>query len=184
MARRKKEEKLPTYDEVLLEHGLVTREQLEIGQSVSRDTWDVLVKLGFITHDQHRMAIAKSVGYTWMNDLPSEIPKDVLARVTPAIAHEWGILPLAFDPNYRGGEHAFGGGRYNPGRLTIAYPFPTAYELVSDIDLVLNLPIDPHIAPESKIRRAIEEHYGPAPTLARRSFDTGDFCLSPSARAS
>ncbi|MAF26494.1 MAG: type IV-A pilus assembly ATPase PilB [Gemmatimonadota bacterium] len=139
---------------LLLEHEILAPEQLaqaRTQQKSSGDTLDEsLVKLGIFTEQDLLMTLARIFEMPAV-DLPTiEIPEEVLEIVPSEVATRLGVLPVQ-----------------KTGRtLTLAMADPLNIYAVDDIKFIAGLEVQPVVASEGAIRKAIDRHYGTANALA------------------
>jgi type IV pilus assembly protein PilB len=135
--------------QLLLEHGVITAEQLalalrELGESGER-LGQVLIRRGLIGEPQliDHLAAQLNIPNVAVPDQP--IDPSVLQLIPSSIARKYDLLPVR---------------RIN-GSLTVAMADPTNLRAIDDLAFATNLRIVPAIAAPSIIRRAIEQMYEP-----------------------
>ena len=133
--------------DILLEGGLVSREQLDAAvveqQSVGRSLGRVLVDRGILSEAQLVAALAQQIGLRFI-DL-SEFPIDgsALARVSGAVCRRHTAIPVAFED----------------GRIVVAMADPANVFAVDDIRTISGYEVLPAVATRADVLSAIDRHY-------------------------
>ncbi|GAB2182076.1 GspE/PulE family protein [Denitratisoma sp. agr-D3] len=138
--------------QILLDQGLISEDQLRIAlleQERSPQTLGkLLVELGFITEATLRDALGQSLGHVAVDLARVTVDAATLGMVPQELAKRHGLLPLAYDALQQ--------------RLTIATANPN--DIVALDRLKIQLGGTPHIEPllagEQEIYRAIDQYYG------------------------
>lgn len=133
--------------DLLLEFGLITREQLEQAlaeQKVSsQPLGEILSQRGYITEEQLIEVIEFQLGIPHMNIDRFEIERSVIELVPEELARRYKVLPVKRQGN----------------RLTLAMVDPFDYFAIDDIHMTTGLQIDPVIATRENMNRAFEQYY-------------------------
>jgi type IV pilus assembly protein PilB len=135
--------------ELALEAGVLTQQQLHAAREQQRKTGRrlgaVLVELGYLSEPQVTDLVAKQYGLPAVHDLDTrEVPRDVLGRVPREHCLSHCVLPLA-----RQGA-----------QLHLAMADPTNLFAVDPVQFRTGLKVQPVVAAESAIARAIQRLYG------------------------
>jgi type IV pilus assembly protein PilB len=148
--------------ELALEAGVVTQQQLHAARAQQRKTGRrlgaVLVELGYLSEPQVTDLVAKQYGLPAVHDLDTrEVPRDVLGRVPREHCLSHCVLPLA-----RQGA-----------QLHLAMADPTNLFAVDPVQFRTGLKVQPVVAAESAIARAIQRLYGEEKGLKLKAPDAG-----------
>jgi len=133
---------------MLVEKGLITADQLELGLRHQKKTGQflgtALVSLGFLKEKDMLSVLSEQliVDYVKLENL--RIDPSVIERVPAKFACHYKIIPISFKDNL----------------LTIAVSDPTDVHVLDDIRLLLNLEVKAVLAGESDILDAIKKYYG------------------------
>jgi type IV pilus assembly protein PilB len=139
--------------EILLKANLITCEQLE--QAVARQKIEggrlstILTKLGLVKEEDISRCLAEQYAIPYIDLDAQTIDPEVIRLIHPGIAQKHLVMPVA-----RSGT-----------TLTMAMADPTNVFAVDDIKFMSGLKIEPMVATESAIRRAIERYYDSSETL-------------------
>jgi type IV pilus assembly protein PilB len=136
--------------EVFLNMKLVTPEQLKEalekqqqvkGQSAS--IGDVLVNMGYITERDRVRCQGEQFGVPFCDLGEAQFEPEAIKLVSQALARRYKVMPLA----------------RNNGKITVAMQNPLDIFAIDEIRLMTGVDVDPMIAVEEDIIRAINEHY-------------------------
>ncbi len=134
--------------DILLEKNYITVEQLnealEYQKKYGGKIGSILVKLGYITEDDITNVLSEQYGVPAINLDFFEIDPDVIKIIPLETAQKYQIIPLS-----RVGS-----------TLTIATTDPSNIFVLDDIKFMTGFNIEPVIASEGAIMRAIEKYYG------------------------
>ncbi|WP_425060704.1 Type II secretion system protein E [Sporomusa carbonis] len=134
--------------DLLIEAGLLTPEQLEKALSVQKKTGErlgkVLINLGYITESSMIEVLEFQLGVPHIDIANMNIPREVAATVPVNLAERYQVIPVKKD------------GR----KLTLAMVDPTNFYAIDDVRMVTGCEIEPVIAAEREIMRAINQSYG------------------------
>lgn len=145
------EEKKPVrhpLGEKLVEHKVITPEQLEIGLREQEKTagalGETLVKLGFTTEEDILPIVAKQLNIPYVKIRELKIPPEVISKIPAKIAHHYKILPIkALDKT-----------------LTVAMSDPMDIHTLDDIKLLLGCSVEPVLAGPKDIEEGLKQYYG------------------------
>jgi type IV pilus assembly protein PilB len=133
--------------EMLVEAGKITQEQLEKALAAQKRTGErlgrVLVQQKMITEGVLLKVLEANLGIPLV-DLSATPPDKEAARLIPmSLAERHHVIPV----------------RKNGNRLTVAMADPTNFFAIDDLRMVTQSEIDPVMASEEDIRKAIEQSY-------------------------
>jgi len=133
--------------EMLVDSGEITQEQLEKALAAHKRTGErlgrVLVQLGIITETGLLKALEENLGIPLV-DLSATPPAKEAVRLIPmSLAERHHVIPVSRNGN----------------RLRVAMVDPTNFFAIDDLRMVTQLDIEPVMASETDIRRAIEQSY-------------------------
>ncbi len=131
--------------QILIEEGLLTEKELEEalahqaknGGALGR----VLIDLGVATENDILLAIAKQAGMDIIDLQHLEIPKEVIAMVSPSVAQVYRIVPVSFEN----------------GMLTVAMADPLNVNAIDDLRFMLNCEVSGAVSNETDVAAAIEK---------------------------
>ena len=131
----------------LVAEGLLTAEQLHKALSEQRGTNDklgtVLARLNLVTEDSLVAFLSKQYNVPSINLTNLEIDGDLLKLVPEQIAKKHEVLPVKRQGNV----------------LTLAMADPTNVFALDDVGFMTNLQIQPMVASQGALRKAIERYY-------------------------
>jgi len=135
------------FGDMLLDAGLIQKKQLEEALGVQKTEGGrlgyILTKLGFISDEEVTSFLSRQYGIPAVNLDHFEISEDVIKRIPVDVAQRYSIIPLS-----RTGS-----------TLTVAIADPTNIYALDDLKFITNLNIEPVVASEYSIRKAIEKYY-------------------------
>ncbi|GBC83602.1 putative type II secretion system protein HxcR [bacterium HR11] len=134
--------------EMLLEAGLITREQLERALDHQKETGKrigvCLVELNFITEEELADFLSKKHGVPAINLRHFEIDPAVIRLVPPELCRRFVLIPVS---------------KSGP-TLMVAMSDPTDLEAITQVEFATNYSVEPVVAPETMILEAIRKYYG------------------------
>jgi len=134
--------------DVLLEQGLITKEQLEESVAVQRATGQnlahILVTRGYLQEEDLVVTLSEQLGIPHIRAGNYNIPKEVLAEVPESLARQYQMLPISVTGDV----------------LTLAMADPLNIMALDDLRMLTSYEIEPVVAVESELVEAIEKHYG------------------------
>lgn len=152
---------MPTRDnlligQLLIDEGLITSAQLEIGLNEQKKTGDficaTLVKLGFSSEEKIFSVLSRQLSIPYVKIKDKTISPDTIEKVPAKFASHYKIMPLELKENC----------------LQVAMTDPLDIHTLDDIRLLLGFEVKPVLASELEIREAIRKYYGVgADTLER-----------------
>lgn len=140
-------------EEVLVERGILTQEQLDSAKKEAEETGrslkDVLIESGFISKEHIPLLLSIELGVKTV-DLANVIVEPEVANLVPEpVVRRLKVLPL-----FREGNN-----------LTVAMADPTDIRIIDELHRTTGLMIEPVLASEMEIVRAIDQTYGAADTI-------------------
>jgi type IV pilus assembly protein PilB len=136
---------------ILVQKKIISPEQLVEARTLQQQTGarlqDVIVKLGFASTEEVVAAIAEFHGLEFINLTEVTIPQAVIELVPESVARENIVIPMDLD-----------------GTLRIIMSDPTDSDTILKLQFILNMDIQPILAPREQIIEAINRHYGQTET--------------------
>jgi hypothetical protein len=140
--------------ELLLEHGIISRDQLEKGLNYQRQTGHrlgtALVALGFLTEEQLCAALGKALGIkaVRMPPRPDQVDWAAVQVLRARFCEANDLFPISLDAS-------------NPTRksVIIAMADPLNIPAIEEIEFTTGMKVVPVIAPLSGVRAAIRRYY-------------------------
>ncbi len=140
--------------DLLIEHGLVTRDQVQEAQAQATRAGvplkRILVQRGLMTEDDLATAVAAQSGVTTVDLSNCLVKPEVVQLVPEPLARKHGLMPI-----FRIGD-----------TLTVAMEDPLNFFAIDELRLKTKCDIKTVVASETGIRRAIDQFYGTAGTVA------------------
>jgi len=134
--------------ELLLSAKLVTPEQVEAALKSQREEGgkfgEALIRLGAVSETDITETLSQQFGVPSIDLAHFEIDPTVIKVVPGEVARKYGVLPV----NKTGAT------------LTIAMSDPTNVFAMDDIKFMTGYNVEPVVASEASLRRAIDKHYG------------------------
>jgi len=134
--------------EMLIEEGVITSEQLEIGLREQKKTKDfictALINLGFASEDKILSVLSRKLKIPYVRIKDVKIPLDLINRIPAKFALHYKLMPVELDGNL----------------LTCAVTDPYNIQVLDDIKLLLGYDIRAVLAGEKDILEGIHKYYG------------------------
>ncbi len=134
--------------DMLLEQGLVTREQLTECMNLQRRTGQslpkILVAKGYLSEENLVVTLSEQLGIPHIRLAHYTIPKEVLAEVPEALSRQYQMLPISVTGDV----------------LTLAMADPLNIMALDDLRMLTSYDIEPVVAVTSELEEAINRHYG------------------------
>src|SRR5438270_2720839 len=134
--------------ELLTKASLITQDQLKDALKMQKETGgklgETLIKLGFVSEEDITECLSQQFGVPSINLAHFEIDSTVIKLIPSEVARKYGVLPV----NKTGAT------------LTIAMSDPTNVFAMDDIKFMTGYNVEPVVASEASLRRAIDKHYG------------------------
>ncbi len=141
--------------DLLLEAGLITEDQLKAALAKQKEIGgrlgSVLVNMGFVTDEQITNLLSKQYGVPSVDLSTCEVDERALKIINPNVAQNLLIFPFK-----REGK-----------ALHLAMANPMDVYTIEDIKFATGFEIQPYVASEHMILKAIEQHYGVVGDLAK-----------------
>ncbi|MBL0226009.1 MAG: hypothetical protein IPQ16_10705 [Geobacteraceae bacterium] len=134
--------------ELLINEGIITQDQLEEALKChvifGVKLGSAMIELGFVREDVLLNLLSKKLGVPSVtHDALFNVPGDVIARLSPAVAAKFRVVPIKLDHK----------------RLYVAMADPTDLKAQEELSFISGLIIVPNIAPELQILYALEKYY-------------------------
>jgi len=133
--------------DILVESGLISKAQLEQALQEQKGTGmklgDLLIARGYITEQQKIEVLEFQLGIPHVQLHRQKIDEKVIQMVPEAIVKKHTLLPL----------------RIENGKLIVAMSDPLDYYAIDDLRLLTNFQIEPVIATNEELNRAINRYY-------------------------
>ncbi|MDQ7822499.1 MAG: ATPase, T2SS/T4P/T4SS family [Candidatus Eremiobacteraeota bacterium] len=133
---------------LLVEHSLVTEQQFQeasdLAAKVNEPVRKILVSMGFVTENDITEVIGKHMGVHFVDLDNFELDSAISRSIPEHLAHRYKVIPIAQKNN----------------RLTLAMADPLNVKAVDDIGLITGFDIEPVIAAEEAIEKAIHRQFG------------------------
>lgn len=134
--------------EFLVNEGIITSQQLEIGLKEQSQTNDfictTLIKLGFASEEQVFNVLSRHLDIPYIKLTDKEIDAPVIQKLPAKFASHYKIIPLKFENN----------------TLTIAMTDPLNIRVLDDLRLLLEVEVKGVLSSEVEILNAIRKYYG------------------------
>ncbi len=134
--------------DLLLKQKLITQEQLETALKLQREEGgkigEALVRVGAVSESDITETLSQQFGVPSIDLAHFEIDPGVIKVVPGEVARKYGVLPV----NKTGAT------------LTIAMGDPTNVFAMDDIKFMTGYNVEPVVASEIALRKAIDKHYG------------------------
>jgi len=138
----------------LLEANIISQEVYQEALERQRQEGGTLLswvsKLGALSEEELAQFLASLYSVRFIDLDQTEVDTNVLDLIPPDVANRFHVVPV------RKSKHS----------LTVAMADPSNIFLIDDLKFITGCEIDPVVAVESAIKRAIEKYYGSAETLA------------------
>lgn len=132
----------------LVEHKIITSEQLDIGLKEQMKgagaLGETLVKLGFANEADILPVVARQMGIPYVKIKETKIPPEVVEKIPAKVAHHYKILPIKVKGN----------------SITVAMSDPMDIHSVDDIKLLLGCSVEPVLAGPKDIEDGLKQYYG------------------------
>lgn len=134
--------------DLLLESGIITNEQLEKALSVQKKTGErlgkVLINLGYVTEESMIEVLEFQLGVPHYNLHDMTISREIAATIPGSLAERYSVIPIKVENK----------------KITLAMVDPTNFFALDDVRLASGMEVEPVIAAENEILRAIQQSYG------------------------
>lgn len=134
--------------DLLMESGIITNEQLEKALSVQKKTGErlgkVLINLGYLTEESMIEVLEFQLGVPHYNLHDMTISREIAATIPGSLAERYSVIPIKIENK----------------KITLAMVDPTNFFALDDVRLASGMEVEPVIAAEQEILRAIQQSYG------------------------
>ncbi|MEM8737359.1 MAG: type II secretion system ATPase GspE [Planctomycetota bacterium] len=135
---------------VLTKMGKITRDQaqeaLELQKKKRAPIGQLLVELGYCSHDDVNLALAAQAGMRTI-DLDEMDLKDEVVRMVPAeMANAYHVLPIAHEASTN--------------KLTVALKSADNFRAMDDLRLLMGFTVEAVVAPSDQIDKLLDRYYG------------------------
>ena len=134
--------------DLMIETCLITKEQLshalEMQKKSNKRLGKVLSDLGYVSEDAMLQVLEFQLGIPFIDLSTITIMPAAVALIPVALAERHQIVPIAIEGK----------------KLTLAMVDPTNFYAIDDVRMISNYDVDPVIASEKDVLRAIREAYG------------------------
>ncbi|MBI3011846.1 MAG: hypothetical protein HYY58_05105 [Candidatus Omnitrophica bacterium] len=133
--------------EVLLERGVVSRDELEKGLAYQRKhgglMGQALIQLGFVTEEEVALALTAQYGFPYLPLTHYEIDADLIALIPEPIARQYCLIAVDRIGN----------------ALTLAMADPSNTQAIAEIEMLTTCVVQAFVSTPSDINKAIETYY-------------------------
>ncbi|TWH48295.1 GspE/PulE family protein [Sporomusa sp. KB1] len=134
--------------DLLIEANYLRPEQLEQAVRVQKKTGErlekVLINLGYITEANMIEVLEFQLGVPYVNMVAMDVAHEIAATIPVSLAERYKVIPIKKE------------GR----KLTLAMADPTNFFAIDDVRMASGCEVEPVIAAEREIMRAINQSYG------------------------
>ena len=135
---------------VLTKMGKITRDQvqeaLELQKKNRSPIGQLLIELGYCSHDDVNMALAAQQGMGIVDLDDYDIKEEVVRMVPAEMANAYHVLPLMHDQKKN--------------RLTVALKSADNFRALDDLRLLMGFNVEAVVAPAEQVDKRIEQFYG------------------------
>ena len=133
--------------EVLLERGVITRQELEKAlahqQSHGGLLGQILIQLEFVTEQEIALALTAQYGFPYLPLDNYEIDGTLTELIPEQVARQYCLIPIDRIGN----------------ALTLAMADPSNVQAIEDIELLTKCVVQTFVSTPSDVTRAIDKHY-------------------------
>lgn len=134
--------------DLLIEAGIISKEQLEKALTVQKKTGErlgkVLINLGYITEESMIEVLEFQLGVPHVDMTTMGVSREIASTIPVSLAERYQVIPIKKD------------GR----KLTLAMVDPTNFYAIDDVRMATGCEVETVIAAEQEIIRAINQSYG------------------------
>ncbi len=134
--------------QILKEMELVSEGQVQEALAIQRKkggaVGDIMIRLGYITEDDLKLALDAQTGTEMVNLEDIDIPEEVILKIPPALAKSYTVVPIKFEVN----------------TLTVAMVNPQDLTILNDLRYALKYDVIGAAATEEGITFALDKYYG------------------------
>ncbi|MBI1992561.1 MAG: hypothetical protein HYY90_06930 [Candidatus Omnitrophica bacterium] len=133
--------------EVLLERGVINRDELEKGLAHQKKhgglMGQALIQLGFVTEEEVALALTAQYGFPYLPLTHYEIDAELIALIPEPIARQYCLIAVDRIGN----------------ALTLAMADPSNTEAIAEIEMLTKCVVQTFVSTPSDISQAIETYY-------------------------
>ena len=133
--------------ELLMEKGLITREQLRSVLAQQKENGkflgEILIEENILSEKDLKITLADQLGLDFCEPADLEIEAEIINSISPQQAHKYRVIPLEKAENY----------------LTVACSDPLNITGLDQLKREIGLAIRPAVTTEAQINRALEKYY-------------------------
>ncbi|MFQ5901290.1 MAG: ATPase, T2SS/T4P/T4SS family [Thermodesulfobacteriota bacterium] len=133
--------------EILIDSGIITREQLSLSLEAQKKTGkrlgETLVGSGFITEVDIARTLSTQLGIPYTNLASALVEPEAIELIQESLAEKHLMLPLSVDRQV----------------ITIAMADPLNFEAINDLRFVTNKDVKPTVSTPTEIKKAIQRYY-------------------------
>lgn len=134
--------------EMLVERGIISPEELELGLREQRKTGEflgtTLIKLGLASEEEILPVLSKKLNIDYVHIKELTIDSEIIKKVPAKFTYHYKLIPIKLENDL----------------ITIAVTDPLDVHTLDDIKLLLNVKVKPVLAGEKDILEAIKKYYG------------------------
>ncbi len=134
--------------EMLVERGIITAEQLELGLREHLKSNEflgaTLIKLGFVSEEQILPVLSRKLNIDYVHIQSLTLDPEIIKKVPAKFAYHYKLIPIKIEGN----------------ALIVAVTDPLDVNVLDDVKLLLGVAVKPVLAGEKDILEAIKKYYG------------------------
>ncbi len=135
--------------ELLLDEGVISREQLSRALSAQKDRGgligETLVELGYVKEEDIAQSLTAQYGFPFLTLKNYDVSPEITGIIPASLARKYLLVPI----------DRIGG------NLTLAMSNPLNMQAISDVELLSGCSVRAFVSTSSDIKRAIEKYYLP-----------------------
>jgi type IV pilus assembly protein PilB len=133
--------------ELLLDGGIISREQLSQALSAQKDKGgligETLVELGYVKEDDIAQSLTAQYGFPFLTLKNYDVSPEITSIIPSTLARQYLLVPID-----KIGSN-----------LTLAMSNPLNMQAISDVELLSGCSVQAFVSTSSDIKRAIERYY-------------------------
>ncbi len=145
--------------EVLLERGVINRQQLEKSlahqQAHGGLLGQILIELGFATEEEIALALTAQYGFPYLPLENYELDEGVMQLIPEHVARQYCLIPVDRIGN----------------ALTVAMSDPSNIQAIEDLEMLTNCVVQAFVSTPSDIQKAIGRYYKGSPNTVPPAAD-------------
>ncbi len=148
--------------EVLLERGVINRQQLESALAHQKEhgglMGQALIHLGFVTEEEVALALTAQYGFPYLPLENYEMDSALTSIIPEEVARQYCLIAIDHIGN----------------ALTLAMADPSNVKAIEDIELLTKCVVQTFVSTPSDIKRAIDKHYKKRSTAGTKPVPQSD----------